>query len=440
MRMLVLIFNSFAFLLLVYWIIGIAKTDKTWAQTINLEEAIKLAVSSHPSVGMASAIYTAENLSITPLYFPENPKIGIMSENNIKSWTFSQELSIPTKYYYKGLAQEQRASSFKEEVEIKKLQIRQQVVAAYYELFQWKKTLELLAAQKDLIAETARIAESRRTIGQVTFQDEMRAHLEQAKLENDILGANQSVTAAKAKLEGLLGLSGNEVEIKMEDSKVKMPILTLTSEQLKALSLSNFSSNIPASNKVNIHSRISLSTAPSLKSIEWQVAEAATKKSIAKTNYWPDLMFSYQNSLKKNYDEKKYALELKIPIWFWGKEANEVQSAGVRLISVQNNLELAKRELQANLRSLAAKILSKENILKLYKTTLIPQGTSSVNSARYAYKAGKMSFIDLLENERTVYNLRISYYQELKEYAETVAEIEGSLGKSISSLPFANVF
>ncbi|MBF0206004.1 MAG: TolC family protein [Oligoflexia bacterium] len=391
--------------------------DGLWAKAIDLSSAINLAIKTHPAIEAAEASFNSERLAITPLYFPENPKIGIMSENSKNSWTIAQELSFPTKYYYRGLVQKQRSLSLKEDLVIKKLQIRARVIVAYYGIFQKEKTIGLLKEQRDLLKEIARIAESRRTVGQLSIQDEMRAHLEQAKMENDILVAEQDKTTVLAQFAELLA-----TEEKIGNDKLGVPKLTKSSNQLKSISYS-----------------IPITDIPSLKSAYLKVGESLAQKDVAKSSYWPDLGLSYQKSLENGNDDKKITVELKIPFWFWGKENNEVNSAAEKVIVSHKNLEVAKRELQFNLRSLSAKILAKENILKLYETTLIPQGVSTINSARAAYKAGRVGFLELLDSERTVYNLRITYYQELKDYSEAIAEFETNSGQSISSLPFENI-
>ncbi|MBF0364040.1 MAG: TolC family protein [Oligoflexia bacterium] len=396
----------------------------SWAKHLDLSSSIKQVLDTHPAIAAAHASYYAEKVRITPLYFPENPKIGLMSENSMQSWSVSQELSIPMKYYYRGLAQEQLALSMQEELTIKKLQLRKEVIMAYYELFQREKSLELLQGQRDLLKQIARIAESRRTVGQVSIQDEMRAHLEQAKLENDILMAEQDKIAALAKLEEILGTENKATTNEQELAALKLetPKITIQADQLKSIAHSLSSVDIP-----------------SLKAESFKITEALAQKTIAKTNYWPDFELSYQKSLEKDNDNKKVAIEFKIPLWFFAKESNEVSAASEKIIGAQKKSELVKRELQSRLSSLAAKILAKENILKLYETTLIPQGISTTNSAQSAYKAGRVGFFELLDSERTVYNLRISFYQELKEYTEAISEFESNLGRSISSLPFEGV-
>lgn len=422
--------------LLCLFFINVLYTENILAKPLELSEAIKIALASHPSIGVADATFKAENLSITPLYFPENPTIGIMSENNIKSWTVSQEISFPSKYYYKGLIQKQRSLFFKEDVIIKKLQLRSRVISTYYEFFQREKTLELLKMQRDLLKEIARIAESLRIVGKTSVQDEMRAHLEQAKIENEILIAEQDLTKSKAKIKELLentdgterteSAEGDTEKIQL--SPLEKPKLNVTIKQLRDLiqSLSLSKSEISG-------------LAPSLKLIYQQLLEADAQKKLANSNYWPDLEFSYQKSLEKDNDDKTIFIGFKIPLWFLGKENNDSNAASARVVAAQKNLETSKRELQSTLRSLLAKIEASENILNLYSSTLIPQGVSIINSSRSAYKAGRIGFLEILDSERTVYQLKTTYYQELKEYAETIAEIESNLGQSISSISFEGV-
>ena len=288
--------------------------------------------------------------------------------------------------------------------------MRQEIISAYFNAFRQIKTVELLQAQRDLLREIARIAEGRRITGQVTAQDEMKAHLEQAKMENEILTAGEDLESGKARLQELLGL-----EDSIELGKVDKPRLKMTSGQLN---------------------EISLQETPSLKAAFFAVEESNALKNFAAGSFLPDFRISLKRSLEKDNNDKTFALEARIPLWFWGKESGDFSAAQAKKAIAQRNLESAQRLAKSGQRSLAAKIIAKENVLKLYETTLIPQSLSTITSSRSAYKAGRANFLELLDSERTVYGLQINYYQELKEFSLALAEFEKMAGQSVSSLPW----
>jgi len=90
-------------------------------------------------------------------------------------------------------------------------------------------------------------------------------------------------------------------------------------------------------------------------------------------------------------------------------------------------------------RALFAKAQTGQRMLKVYKTALIPQATATLNSSRIAYRAGKSNFMELIDSERSVYTIQISYYRTLSQFVESVAMLEERVGASVSTLPFGDL-
>ena len=336
-----------------------------------------------------------------------------MKENEMKSWSVSQEILFPSKYYHRADIQTKRSLISKEELIDKKLEIRQQVISAFYALFMLEKNLEYLNAQKDLLREIARIAESRRITGHVSAQDEMKAHFEQANLEKDLLIAQQNITSEQARIKEYFG-----IENPLNTKNLPLPSLTVSTNEL----VEQVISPPPILNMASLY-----------------IEEASAMKKLARDSFLPDFKITFQKSLEQDRDEKSIALEMKIPLWFFAKESGEYSSASAKSASAVLNHEETKRKINFEQRSLSAKIIAKQKLLKLYTTTLIPQAESTINSSRFAYKSGKTSFMELLDSERTLYGIHISYYQELKDFSETLASFERLTGKSISTLPFGDI-
>jgi outer membrane protein TolC len=76
--------------------------------------------------------------------------------------------------------------------------------------------------------------------------------------------------------------------------------------------------------------------------------------------------------------------------------------------------------------------------LQIYQTALIPQASSTLNSSRTAYQAGRTNFLELLDSERSLYETRIAYYRNLAQYVDNLARLEEMAGTSLSTLPFGD--
>jgi len=97
----------------------------------------------------------------------------------------AKEVRFSAKYFLLGAAQKVRALGEDHEAEAKRFEIRQQVIAGYYNLFAADRISALLQAPRETLYEVARAAESRHATGAVPQQDEMKAHVKQIKIENE---------------------------------------------------------------------------------------------------------------------------------------------------------------------------------------------------------------------------------------------------------------
>lgn len=394
---------------------------------LTLESALAQALSSNPEIAIATSRADAEHSAIRAQYSLDNPRLGLMKEKNLSLmegpsgpemgtmnlWSLTQEIKFPAKYVLMGSAQKSRAQAADSETFGKKLEIRKKVISAYYGLFVVNRTIALYEAQRESLREVARSAESRHAAGTVPQQDEMKAHVEQTKIEAEIISVQEEKETAEASLVALL--NQNSIHFELPKNEIAVPKLTKTPLDIRDLD----------------HSKSS-----HIKMDQALFEEASTRKSIARWNYAPDFAVSYKKAFSgAPADNYAIGIELSIPLWFFMKQSSEAATASAQVIAAEKNLERSHLDHTAQVRSLTAKLSSYEKLLLIYQTALIPQTSSTLNSSRLAYQAGRTSFIEFLDSERTLYSVRIAYYRTLLQFVETLTELEMVTGHSISTLP-----
>jgi cobalt-zinc-cadmium efflux system outer membrane protein len=404
--------------------LGIAQADE---QPLTLEKALSQAMGTNPEIGASVARADSEHSAIRSQYWLDNPKIGLMRESNLNFmeqqmgpmtlWSVSQEVKFPAKYFLLGSAQKSRARSADEEADAKKLEVRRKAVSGYFSLFATSRIISLLEAQRETLREVARAAESRHATGAVPQQDEMKAHVEQTKIENELLLAEEERESMEAMLNAVLNQDAHQ-PIVLPKQELATPKLKVAFEEIPKLAHAN---------------------ANHVKHGESLVDEANSQKALAALSYAPDFMLSYRKAFI-NAPDNAYAasIEMTIPLWFFTKQTSEVSVASAKQVEAEKNLEKATRELHSEIRSLTAKVRSHEKLLQIYQTALIPQASSTLNSSRTAYQAGRTNFLELLDSERSLYETRIAYYRNLAQYVDSLARLEEMAGTSLSTLPFGD--
>lgn len=396
-----------------------------WAEHLSLEVALNTALKANPEIAASSARSDAEHAAIRSQYWLDNPRFGLMRENNLtlmeiqmgpmNLFSITQEVKFPTKYFLMGSAQKSKAESADHQLSAKRLEVRKKVISSYYSLFAVNRIVSLLEAQRETLVEVARSAESRHATGAVPQQDEMKAHVEQTKIETELLIIQEEREAAEAALSALLNQDATQ-KLDFPSKDLPVPKLKVTLDQIP---------EVARTSSTQVKSAIALSE------------EAEKRKSLAGWNFAPDFALSYKKAwTSAPTDNYAIGIELSVPLWFFMKQTSEYASASAQAVEAEKNLEKVKRGLTADIRSLTAKVKAHEKLLQIYETSLIPQATSTLSSSRTAYQAGRTNFLEFLDSERSLYGVRIAYYRTLVQYIEFLTQLEEASGSSLSSLPF----
>lgn len=394
-------------------------------ETLTLDSALSKALATHPEVRAARASLDAENSAISFSQWPSDPMFGVMYEQNqnfmqqqlgpMTSLVFSQDIEFPAKYYFRGRVQESRASQAKEAIAQSQLLLRRKVITTYFQLYANQHIQDLVEAQRDIVRQTARIAESRHSVGAVTQQDEMKAHVEQTAVENEAFELRREGEALQAKL-----------------------ALLLSADPREKFALPKDGFSVPEEKQPDDILDVVLQHSSRIRQNSILVDEAKHQKTLALFDYAPDFRLSARTMVGANSPANNFAfsVDLTIPLWFFMRQNSEVSTASSRAREAQFKLESTKRELFADAQEIAAKIKTHHNLIKIFSSTLIPQAQSTANASRAAYQAGRSSFLELLDSVRTVYTVQVAYYRHIAEYVEQLVILEELAGTSLSTLPF----
>ncbi len=418
---------------------AVASNENNSTSVITLQKVLSEVYSKNLELAEAQAKVQTEEELVSSKYALSDPKLGWMTESNLtqeqrdmgsmKSWSLSQEILFPTKYFSMGSMQKFRVQAVQNEFSDKKLELRQKALTQYFQFYSAARILNLLQANKETLREISRVAEVRRATGAVPQQDEMKAHVEQTKNENEILLMSQDVLEAKYALNLLLNRDPDSL-IELPKTDFKAPKLI---QNVKAPQLNQLSPIIDANqvNQENLSSSFMVSAQRA-----WQ-QEAESAVSLAKMTYLPDFMLSYRKPYGANAPSDAYAfgIEMTIPLWFFAKQQSEVSAASARRAETEKKLEWTKRSVVSDIKMLMSKAKTMADLLRIYETALIPQAVSVLNSSRSAYSAGRVGFQELLEAERSLYALRIEFYRNFAKYIETLTSLERTAGVSMSELP-----
>jgi outer membrane protein TolC len=163
---------------------------------------------------------------------------------------------------------------------------------------------------------------------------------------------------------------------------------------------------------------------------------------LARKQYWPDLTLGFNyiivgdrtdpaGILNPPEDDGKDAMgvlaSINLPLWPHKVRAGVDEA---RLKEMEARAAYARQE-DSILFEVQDAYIQLESLLeqwRLYQDTLIPQAEQSRESSEAAYKTGKITFLELLDSERFLLDVRYGYAKVRSEYMEALAGMERALG------------
>ncbi len=373
----------------------------------DLDTFLQTSLKNHPALTQSRLELEAQEQSLSGVLTLEDPMIGWMKEGEMESWTLSQNLKFP--YKYKIAKDIQRSKVLNGKVSLDKTywEYRSKILLNLFRYNYALQNVKFVEAQRSNLKEALKLMASRRASGGVKQQEELRSYLEQTKLETELLVQNQALDEVRAELESLIGAeSFQSIPPQLERPKVSFT-LDKDFQRLAGLEV-----------------RLALAN----------LEQVQKERSLARFDYLPDFKLSTKQPLR-NEGEKTYSLEMTLPLWALGKQHAISSSTESRLYAEEKNVEVKKREQQAQIQSLTSKIENMQKLLVLYETSLLPQAKSNLDSALSSYRVGGVRFLDLVDAQKILYSERMLYLENTLKFIEAVLELESILGKNVSDFP-----
>jgi cobalt-zinc-cadmium efflux system outer membrane protein len=294
-----------------------------------------------------------------------------------------------------------------------------QVKEAFFSLYWFEKAIDIRSEEKEVMGRLAKIARKKYETGIANQQDVLKAHLEISRLSEKILMLKQGKKAIEAKLNALLnrpmastfGRVGN----------VGDPHLTLSLSELYELAKDG---------------------RPELKQAQHFIVKNEKSIELAKKNNWPDFTLKFEyfdiGAGATTFPEDGHnawlgAIGFNIPLWRGKYKAAEAE-ATIRLTASQKRFEDIRNDTAARVNEYYQEIKTYEDQLALYKHSLIPQAEQTLKASEVGYLSGKVDFLNLLESERMILQIKTGYFKNLSDSRKSLARLERLVGQDLINI------
>ena len=402
-----------------------------WAQEskpLKLEDFIGEALQNNPQLRAARNQTAAARTKVNQVTSWEAPQLGVeFFQTPIQSFPSPVKNGMETDYYIQqmfpfpgklsamGRAAESNANMVEQGYKALERKILRELKSAYYELYLVQRKIQINAENQDLMRRFVEIASKQYEVGMGKQQDILRAQTELSTLVNSGINLQREKQVAESMINTILSRPANAPLGYVPDIEVDVPRWTF--EQLRPLALE---------------------ARPELKAMSFNIEMNKADLSLSKREYYPDLMarVMYKDMAMTTNDFWSAMVGISIPLapWSSGRYTFKVQ---------ENELNVRKAEEEyANMRNMTlfevqdalVRVQTNQNLVLLYKNTVIPQAEQTLQATIAAYQTGKTEFLMLIDAYRMVLMSTLDYHMSVMNHMASQAALEQAVGMNIAEI------
>ena len=402
-----------------------ADLDRAFAETVDLETLVHVAKSRNPELREAFARAQGGIEEVRRAGSFDDPMFKVEAEGVPLRHAaspgkamdtmigLSQPIPFPGNLSLRSEAALRDAEGMREMYREREREVVARMKRAYFEYYSLTKELEIRREHVKLLEDFEKVSDIKFRNGAVSQQDVLKPQVEQVLLHNDVFMIQQRIGSAQAAINQLLNRPasaplGQPRELLAADEAFDLPDLTARA----------------------------LATRPELRAAELRVrASRAGQKLADREATWPDFAVGLDYmQIPDGPDGYSAMFSINLP-WLTGKKASEARRMGHVLRADESAVETVRARVQFEVRDAHLRVEAARKSLALFKGELLPKSAQSVEVSRAGYEKDKASFLDLLDSERSLRDVKLKYHQALAQYEAAVADLERAVGADLRRKP-----
>ena len=383
--------------------------DKALKQNLQIEIAKYRYEASKAKIPQASSL---EDPQFEYKYDKINASMDAVMEAKtapMRTFGVSQEIPFPTKLILRAQIAVKESQMAYEEYKEKENEIISQAKSLYAQLALIYKSIDTTKENKSFLEQLAKTASNQYSVGKARQEDALKAQLEIAKMESELIMLEQKRQVSQAKINVLLN----------QDAIMELG-------EPESIEIKDYKFNLDNLNKSAVENR------PELKAFKFALERARKTYSLAKQGYLPDFMVKYER-MERDNNLKEWAgmVGISLPIWFWQKQNFNVKEMRKELKAMEAEFKNKENMTLLEVKEAFSELEALKKLAILYRTTYVPQAEQLLKSSSVSYEAGQADFLNLLDSERMVLEFKLDYFKTIIDLEISFAELERAVGMEI---------
>ncbi|HEY6061046.1 MAG TPA: TolC family protein [Gemmatimonadales bacterium] len=382
--------------------------------TLTLAAATSLALTANPMLRASRFAADAATQRVGPAGTLPDPQLqfGLMNRmvsqfgSTMDPMTMNQVqlmqmLPWPGKLGSARRAAAHTADAARADAEDQALMLAAQVRMAYFEVGAADRSLDVMRRTQGLLRDFLQVSTTMYAVGDAVQQDVLRAQVEVARMGEEITRMEQERVAMAARLNALLG----------REAGVPIPAVELPEPGAEPP---------PADSLI----ALALTHRPALRAGAERVSAADAALSGARRELYPDLQVGVAYQARPAYDNMvSLMVGITLPIFAGSRQLPmRRQMAAMRDMSAAELLSL-RNETIARIIETRARAVRDADLARLYRSSILPQARGAVQAALGSYRVGRVSFMQLVDNQMTVNRYEIETIRLLADYQQAAGEL-----------------
>src|SRR6266540_2309462 len=384
--------------------------------TLTLSDALRIAREANPMLRAARASATAAGERIGPAGALPDPQLqfGLMNRmasdfgNTMDPMTMNQVqlmqmLPWPGKLGGAKRAVRHAAAATRADADEQERMLAAQVRMAYYQTAYADRALDVMGRTRELLRNFLDVSTTMYAVGSAVQQDVLRAQVEVARM-------GEERVAMAARLNALLGRSALS----------PIPALELPETDTGELPV------------VDSLVAWAIAQRPALVAGAERVAAADASLSAARRELFPDFTLGVQYQQRPQFPTMvSLMFGFTVPIFAGARQLPMRREAAAMRDMASAELANLQNETVAQIIETRARAVQDQNLIRLYRGSILPQAHAAVQASLSSYRVGRVTFMTLVDNQMTVNRYETETLRLLADYHQAVGELEAVVGREV---------
>jgi len=381
-----------------------ASVSSNQATPLTLEQAIDLAVRTNPvlrsaaqSVAVAEAVKSQAGLIVNPEF--SALREGMQKGTRTQTFQVSQRLELGGKRSARVDVAERERQLAIQDAAVVQAQLRADVTAAYFDALIAQERVELAQASVQVAEKATTAASKRVAAGRISPIEQSRSRVAEAGARLELAQAVSALALAQQALVALWGRT-DTVNLSLQRPAVDVPALPSLDILLQQLE-----------------------AGPQLQRARVQLEREQAQVRLERSQRVPDVTITVGSQRDDQIGRNQAVVGVSVPLPLFNRNQGNVLAALRRTDKARSDLDVERIRVNRALSEAYQRTRLAQAEVASITSEILPIAQTTYDAAVTGFEAGKFSFFDVLDAQRTLFQTRAQYLRALSESYRSAADI-----------------